>query len=337
MSSTAASWNQARDSVLARPSDWLLDCSYTEEHAAGFALGTLEPDEQLRVAHHISWCPTCARLLHEARKTVGYLPFLAPQATPPASAKAGLFAKIANERTSIVAADVPAAPEPTVGLYDDLLRRPLDNWTASDIAPSQRRASRRRFAWDVAAAPLAAVPLVFALAIVGGFALHTQNKLNDQIAYTNSLQDKVAQADDRPAPVEIVPVSTFQKFDLESAGSALGSSSGGTLYASEDQRVLRLSVWSLEPNQGYDVYVETANGEFQRVSSFRVNPDGTAIVNLTLKNPLDEYRGVHVARSRDDGESTIPDTTVKPQDLLWRDLDGNLGDVVGTEANLIAH
>lgn len=335
MSSTTASWNRARDGGLARPPEWLLDCSFAEENAAGFALGALDSDEQQRFLHHIAWCPACARLLHETRKAVEYLPFVSPKAAPPSSAKAGLFARISAEREDVAIAAAPATEHGPIGLYDDLLRRPLDDQMASDIAPSKRSASKRRFSWEVAAAPLAAVPLVFALAIVGGFALQTQNRLNDTQARLNGLRVAYEQAvEDRDnADSANVTLMASTPITLATANAKAGDSMGGELLVGSDRQTVRLTVRSLPLNvEGFTVYLETPGGNSVPVKDFRAEADGGATIDFELGAPLDQFSSIHIAPATRGSSS---DQIVRPPDLLWRSLDGNLGDFTGTEANLI--
>ncbi len=84
------------------------DDSGSDEHVenliAGYALGALEPDEQLAVERHASYCPSCARLLAETRRTAAMLPFVAAPADLSPDVKAALFARISQSSAAITAA-----------------------------------------------------------------------------------------------------------------------------------------------------------------------------------------------------------------------------------------
>ncbi len=70
---------------------------------AGYALGALEPDEKLAVDRHIEYCPSCARLLAETRRTAAMLPFVAAPAGASPVVKATLFARIAQSSAAVTA------------------------------------------------------------------------------------------------------------------------------------------------------------------------------------------------------------------------------------------
>jgi len=182
--------------LLYQPTDWLLDCSFVEENAPALALGALEPDEATRINHHISWCPGCAKLVHESRKAANYLPFLSPQASPSALVKSALFARI----ESLQLLEQADPKELWSGIPST---QPVSSFEAAAV--TRRRSflgvrrkgsapARRRVNWELIVAPLAAVPLVVALAIVGGWALKTQDRLDSQVAFANDLEDQNADA-----------------------------------------------------------------------------------------------------------------------------------------------
>ncbi len=76
---------------------------HVEDLIAGYALGALETDEMLAVERHAGYCPSCARLLAETRRTAAMLPFVAAPAGPSPDVKATLFARISQSSAAVTA------------------------------------------------------------------------------------------------------------------------------------------------------------------------------------------------------------------------------------------
>lgn len=76
---------------------------HVEDLIAGYALGALEPNEQLAVERHADYCPSCARLLAETRRTAAMLPFVTAPAGPSPEVKAALFARISQSSATVSA------------------------------------------------------------------------------------------------------------------------------------------------------------------------------------------------------------------------------------------
>ena len=82
---------------------------------AGYALGTLDPEETESVARHIGSCTRCRAELAEYGSVTGLLPFAAPVHQVPLQARAGLLARVAelgtdNEEQMVA---LPVAPRAT--------------------------------------------------------------------------------------------------------------------------------------------------------------------------------------------------------------------------------
>ncbi len=88
---------------VAAPADDSESGEHVEDLIPGYALGALEPDEQLAVDRHVEYCPSCARLLAETRRTAAMLPFVAAPAGTPPVARAALFARIAQSSAAVTA------------------------------------------------------------------------------------------------------------------------------------------------------------------------------------------------------------------------------------------
>jgi hypothetical protein len=184
-------------------------------------------------------------------------------------------------------------------------------------------------------APLAALPLVVALAIVGGWALHTQGELRDQVALNEELEAENAELASR-APVEIVQLASdeTQEFELASTLSAIGGRAGGNLIAFLDQPVAIIKVWNLPTeHQRYEVLLRTRSGGLISAGEFGIDPTGSADnVTLNITEPISDFRSLHV-RPVMTGRTMPANDSFSPSDVLWVDMDSSLGESVGTEAN----
>ena len=321
---------------LYQPAEWLLDCSFVAANAPGLALGALELDEVARINHHVSWCPDCAKLVHEHRKLINALPFLSPQASPSPSVRSALFSRIETlqqlERTNPkeLWSSVPA----TTSI--EALESPAASTRRGLLGARQESApAKRRVNWEMIVAPLAAVPLVVALAIVGGWALRTQDRLDSQVARASNLEienaDLVAQVGWLSNTIE------SQAFELESVDSALGGAAKGRITARTDTPWAMISVWGLPSSAtGYQVLVVTDNGDWIRALEFTPDAAGSAERELKLDAPLDEYTAIHV-QPMQSMDRPVTNDSASRQDVLWMDLNSKLGSSPGTEANAKAH
>lgn len=327
------------DELFPQPPEWVLDCEFVEDNAAGLALGALDHDETMRVTLHLSWCPHCARLVHEMRKTVGYLPFASPQAAPSVTAKNRLFERIhtANDQPTVDPDAMLSNPRAAFHLIDAPARR-----LSPALPPSTMLADRpakKRLSWEMIAAPLAAVPLVVALAIVGGWALRTQDQLNSQVAQSRDLEVQNADLSARVSLLSNgVGDSQTRRFVFDAADSAIGgNSASGTLIGIVNQPWASLSVWNLPSNAtGYQVIAETKNGDAVRVGEFEVDAEGRAELELEIQRPLQDYRAVHIT-ARPSAETSTANDSLNLQDVLWIDMENNLGQPGGTEARARAN
>lgn len=74
-----------------------------------YALGSLEPEESLRVEAHLAACSLCQRELQAYRAIVEQLPLGVPQRTPPAEVRARLLNQVAAASASPTQRSLPQA------------------------------------------------------------------------------------------------------------------------------------------------------------------------------------------------------------------------------------
>jgi anti-sigma factor RsiW len=317
------------------PSAFARDCAFAAESLEAFALGALPVEDAARVDRHVSSCPRCAHRLDQATGVVAFLPFLAQAAAVPENAFAGILARIDRE-------PVQQSPSALPHLNPWEADEPARSWTipsskdayansisaVSGIAAASRK---RRMNWDVWAAPLAAMPLVLALAIVGGWAMNTRSNLQDQKsalqAANKENQQLTAQLLTYPSATAAADESGPADFQLSSMNS---SSAHGALTQLSNSKGVSVEVWNLPANvKKCEVEVETMDGRRTTAGMLTINGNGSGNGTYVLDQPLDLYRYVHVIPvATDPGDSSA-----QAADLLMVQINSNLGETGGTEAN----
>src|SRR5688500_17157599 len=142
---------------------------HVDDLAAAYALGALEPDEAAAVDAHIRGCPACERIVAEAQRTTGMLPFIVPLHSPPADTKATLFARVGHAQRAAAAA---ALPMPSAAVWRtptlpsaagaDLVYPSQSPSSVAAAAPSAGRSSRMSVLVSAFS-----VPLLIALIVTG--------------------------------------------------------------------------------------------------------------------------------------------------------------------------
>lgn len=69
-----------------------------EELAVGWALHSLEPDEEAAFLPHLTDCPVCRQVVEETSETLGELAFSVPQVDPAPGLKARIMAEVTGEQ-----------------------------------------------------------------------------------------------------------------------------------------------------------------------------------------------------------------------------------------------
>ncbi len=319
------------------PSAFDRDCAFVSVNLEAHALGALPDDEASRVERHVSTCPRCARSLEQTLGIAAFLPFLSEPVAVPESALAGLLARIDRDHS------VPATTAPMPNLNPWTVDESARSWTIPSsrdayaesmaTAPNLAAAARkRRVNWDVWAAPLAAMPLVLALAIVGGWAMNTRSNLQDQ---KSALQAAKKENQDLTAQLLTFPPATSTAaansigFDLTSVNS---SGARGALTQLSNNLGVSVKVWNLPVGVKIcEIELEAMNGSRVNAGKITIDSSGSGDGNYSLAQPLSAYRYVHVIPVSADAVSA--NSTAVSTDLLMAQINANLGDTGGTEAN----
>jgi len=178
------------------------------EQAVGWALHSLEPDEELAVLRHLPQCADCRAAVHDAEAVLSQLGTAVEQVDPPARLR---------ERILAAAADTPQVRTPSTAepITAPAQRREMPS--ESPVAPTrQRRPSGR--GWLTRGGLVAAAASLVAVIAIGGLAIRTvqlQNERDTIAARAQSLNELVqhldqphavlAQQDGTTAAVVILP------------------------------------------------------------------------------------------------------------------------------------
>jgi len=306
----------------ARPLEWNWDCSFVEENAAGFVLGALEPDEQQRIVHHLLWCSSCALVIHEARKSISYLPFLSPQVQPGVSAKSRLFERIASE------ALVNALHSPVFSASQTL---PASKASVEALAapPARKRTTVKRSRssrWGLALAPLSALPLVLTLALVGAYAIRADHRA-DSLATKNA---GLSTAINLSQTAQLIPPDTLpvdQTLPFKPTGGT--SEAQGELQTYKDSNRVHVRLWHMNAGSEVSVSAVAKDGSAIGLGVFSVDSDGSIDRDFDLPGPLTNYLKVEVGVP----PTSQPDVISPGGDFLAALVPAEVGDTSLTDAS----
>ena len=315
---------------------------HVDELAAAYALGALDPTEAVGVERHLHGCADCARLVADVRGTVGLLAFSARPETPPPAVKAALFARVEHAQQAATAASGAAARRraarfaraKTPALAANPWAPPTEPPAPSGQRPIGLPHPRSR--WARIAGPIATVPLLLALALVGGWSMRLQDQVASRDAQVRDLQLRAsamgaALGADQDGMVE---------YPLH-RGPAAGEEAGGTLFVDVDENDATLMAWGLaDPGErrGYFVYLRRGS-DLVQAGQVRVTADGNGTATLDLVDSIASYKSVHVKAvplgvggGNPDGIGAVADTGSSWAGAVTKDdaLSAEIGPSVGS-------
>lgn len=323
----------------------ILDCASVEELAPAFALGALEDSEGMQVTRHCAVCPRCALLLAQAKSAVSFLPFMVDPVEAPPSAKHALFARIDAENVSSPPAAASASIwTPSLAASTPTLpsSRAIPPTHPVGDPPSRRSGRRLPSSWSMLIAPLAAVPLVLALAIVGGWAMQAQARLQDQkTVLTKMRHENAALSAQVGAPVANAAPLTYnaRSFTMAPPKGSTPSKAGGTLSSASGSSNAQLLVWNLpttSTSTDFQVEVEATDGARFSAGTVTIGLDGRGSATLNFPTPIDACRFVHIRPMNGDDIGGAANAA-SPLDVLVAEINGTLGGNPGTDAYSNAH
>jgi hypothetical protein len=305
------------------------ECAFVHENAAAHVVLALEPEESVRVHRHIALCPHCASIVHDIEEAVSLLPYAVPLAEPPARVKQSLLSETARLSSTDGEFADPMFP---VGPGGRTLTLPASSEGWLGRRRVARRPNRRRFHpnWEYLVAPLAAVPLVLALAIVGGWAFQTQSELSDRSDEVSEL--RVANetlAHQLASVTEGMPDIGAQKIALDPVGADFAGSAS-YLLANPDQNAVTVVLRKATGADAFTVICESKDGQLLELGEVAVNEDGNGANSWQLPMPAGRLRSVHIQPAGESDGATADGLLI--EDVLRVEMADDLGADDGTAA-----
>lgn len=310
------------------------DCAVVQEDAHDYVMGTLDPDTRDAIAEHCKRCPNCRAIIDELSSTVSMLAFSSRAVTPPPTAKAALFARIAQN----------AVPAESASTWGDIS---LDNFRtptlpAAPVVPALPQgttdpvASSKSWSRFIAyAAPLATIPLILALGFVGYWGVSNRMELNDRTQTVDELNASVQLLNSKVSALS-VGMEDFEQYlnpntskhyaMLDPSPSTEGSQAYGLLLTNVKVGDAVVMAWRLDPTvQAYEIVLELVDGRSAVVGDLFTDADGDAMRRVDLGVSVAEVESIHI-RPKSADFSTDSDLNNHQPDALyaaiWPGLNG---------------
>lgn len=247
-------------------------CAFTEEHAAGYALGALDRFERGLVDQHLRWCERCRELVDAAESVTARLAFLSPPVAPPsATVRSALMERIAADATGPIVAVPPVSSRPAI------VSAPAETDRVS-------RATTRRWSRVLPAALIA--PLAIALIGVLAWANSLQNTIDQHESELATLQQANATAD---------TAGEVRLFSMSPEPSCSDCNGSSRLGVDMDENTGMVVAWNLDPQKGHSLWCIDDKGERKWLSTLNVDQDGGAMQTFAFPGDASEYAEVYIA------------------------------------------
>jgi hypothetical protein len=293
------------------------ECEFVQESAAVFALRALDAEDDRRVRNHLLACAQCRSIVDREKHTVALLPFSTPTVSPPLDAKAALFSRIAqtarddNALTPMPSLTIPASTGPTEPAAQH--RWQLPHFGRSD-SPRLSRFSLPLFA---------TVPLVIALALVGGLAMSSQSDVRDLRGQLLSVRQDMSDTQESLDSVgDFTAQANTTVYPLPGRGGIGFGGAHGTLLANPGTNDAILLIAGLEDNPKdcrYEVWLEGQDGFMTHAAEFGVDKEGRSAVRLSIDQPLEHFMMLHIRRKN--GTSDLLNSQMPAGDTIYAKIE----------------
>jgi hypothetical protein len=298
------------------------DCAAIQDLAHDYVLASATEARE-RIEAHCHVCPSCREYLADIRATAILLAFSSPAAAPPPTAKAALFARVAQSSRE-------SQPSYYMGSLADLTTPTLPS--SHHVKPPPRQAPRKRDWLTTYFAPLATVPLLLALGLVGYWGISTRMELDDRTETIQVLNSRIqalnARIDSSSSTLsnvdEYFASGTAKQYAMLDPQPEVGNEAFGMMFANPSGDKAVLMCWKLDPSvETYQVWIETADGRSENVGTLYADSNGYAMEILDLGTSLSQVTSVHV-RPEMNGITSDTQITTSP-DVLYATIWPGLG------------
>lgn len=300
------------------------DCRLVDDSIEEYSLGVAGSSQQVAIERHMIQCQRCSTLIASYQETVAALALAVPLASPPASARTALISRVAT---------TPQSVAPYTSVYSgslDTLRTPSLPASNPIAAPMPSQSPGASPWWRVYAAPLATLPLLLALGLMGGWGFNNLAKLNDangviamRDAEIDNMNDSIVPVD--PDWVELAFSSSTKHYNMT---SETGSQSA-TLIADTITGQAALQAKGLAAGS-YSILVQMQDGTMVQKAVFDVGDDGTATTAVDLGDAMADFQSVHIRTSSPRPETDMAVDEQDATDVLMTLMGPNINQGSGT-------
>jgi hypothetical protein len=300
------------------------DCRLVDDAIDEYALGIADPSQQIAIERHLSRCKRCSDLIASYQRTVATLAFAVPLVTPPARARTAVLARVAATTQSV------APPASVFSGSLESFRTPTLPSANAVVAPKPVTTSDPSAWWRVYAAPLATLPLVLALGLIGAWGFNNYAKLHDANGVIAMQDAEIAGMSDQidPEDPEFVKLAISPMVKRYNLTSETGSQSA-TLAADPISGQAALQVEGLEAGY-YSVLVQMRDGTMVQKAVFKVGNEGTASTAVDLGDALADFQSVHIRATDPLAETDIAVDDEDVVDVLIAVMGPNINQDSGT-------
>lgn len=313
-----------------------LGCEEVGELSGAFALQALDPDQHEAVRQHCLTCDLCAALVREFQATVAWLALTATSANPSPDVKLKLLNRIA--------AASGAGLQPTVTTTAPLSSYRTQTIPASTAdpaagevpAPVAPPSSRKRISWGALAAPLATIPLLLALGLVGYWGIHTRSLLADKGAEVAQLSAQVSllssQVENYSASFadvdEYIAVDGGEQYAMLPTDA--NDNASGTIVCPNGAAKAMVMLYNIPPgNEQVRVLAQSWNGDVVELGVVPVDENGDAMALVDLQGSIGSYQQIRV-EPMPESDQPDSDTAANEPDILIAQIGPDLADPADT-------
>lgn len=311
----------------AHPPTFTNDCRLVDDAIEEYTLGIVGPSQEMTIDRHLIGCHRCSEIVESYRQTVAALALAVPLIAPPASARTALFARIA-----VTPQSVASSTSVFSGDLETFRTATLPMSSSVSTTPSQSPSNQNAW-WRVYAAPLATLPLLLALGLVGAWGFNNYAKLDKANGVITAQAQSMAymndqlQLDDQQV-VRLAFSPSAKRYNLTSEIASLNGNASGTFVADTATGQALLQVDGLRAGT-YSLFVQTDDGTMMQKAEFLVGADGSASTAVDLGDLVTSFQSVHIRPG-----NSITDTDVavegELQDVLMAVIGPNINENSGT-------
>ena len=315
--------------LWARSTTSTADCRLVDDAIDEYSLGVAGSSQSVAIERHLVRCTRCSELVDVYQQTVVALALAVPLVAPPPSARTALLSRVA-----VTPQDVFQPAAVYAGDLESFRTATLPTSSPTFTASPSRVSADQSAWWRVYAAPLATLPLLLALGLVGAWGFNSYANLQDANAVIAEQDQSLANLNDQldlddQQVVRLAFSPSSKRYNMTSESSAQSGGSWGTLLADPITGQAALQVEGLDQGS-YAVLVQTQDGVMVPKATFSVGASGTASTAVELGEQVTDFQSVHIRAINSYETDVALDGEI--QDVLMAVIGPNINQSSGTGA-----